>query len=220
MSSFNVFGLFTLAQGKRIELDDVVSPSVTTGKPVELDARYLSAFSEDPNDDQYEQRIPACPVFIYSVGHAPAIHTPQTLKDGSKVFTLSATEYVCGTFKNSAVSPISSFAPPDAGFSSSTAYATHTSEEGPDVTHSTPDVRNNIASIVNSMWDTGIAAGMELCPQSLRLPHRYVMATNRHAKNIAILFIWMKAAGIMPSSGPETARYAVGFFIPSLHSKQ
>ncbi|KAJ6562146.1 hypothetical protein B0H19DRAFT_1256254 [Mycena capillaripes] len=90
-----------------------------------------------------------------------------------------------------------------------------TSEEGPDVTHSTPDVRKNIASIVNSMWDTGIAAGMELCPQSLRLPHRYVMATNRHAKNIAILFIWMKAAGMMPSSGPETARYAVGFFIPS-----
>ncbi|KAJ6532560.1 hypothetical protein B0H19DRAFT_1081605 [Mycena capillaripes] len=110
MSSFNVFGVFSLAQGKRIELDDV------TGKPVELDARYLSAFSADPNDDQYEERIPACPVFIYSAGHAPAIHTPQTLNDGSKVFTLSATEYVCGTFKNSAVSPISSFAPPDAGF--------------------------------------------------------------------------------------------------------
>jgi hypothetical protein len=35
------------------------------------------------------------------------------------------------------------------------------SEEGPDIVHSTPDARKNIISIVNSMWDTGIAAGME-----------------------------------------------------------
>ncbi|KAJ6540399.1 hypothetical protein B0H19DRAFT_1175595 [Mycena capillaripes] len=153
MSSFNVFGFFALAQGKRVATyapgatfpihhnhyntsmksnsDDVVNPSATlrvysgsgdaplpdntiafvvskasaqTGKPVELDALYLSAFPGDPNDDQYEEHIPACPVFIYGVGHVPAIHTPQFLNNGSKVFTLSVTEYVSGAFKSSAVS--------------------------------------------------------------------------------------------------------------------
>ncbi|KAJ7698769.1 hypothetical protein B0H14DRAFT_3528808 [Mycena olivaceomarginata] len=71
-----------------------------------MDALYLAAFPGDPNDDQYEERIPACPVFVYGVGHVPAIHTPQSHNDGSKSFTLSLTEYVSGTFKSSAVSCI------------------------------------------------------------------------------------------------------------------
>ncbi|KAJ6552783.1 hypothetical protein B0H19DRAFT_1263229 [Mycena capillaripes] len=98
------------------------------------------------------------------------------------------------------------------------------SEEGPDVTHSTPDVRKNIVSIVDSMWDMGIAAGMELCPPSLCLPHRYVLATIRLAKNISILFIWMKAASIMPSSGPVALKLLGMRLVSSspatLHSKQ
>ncbi|KAJ7300466.1 hypothetical protein DFH08DRAFT_828448 [Mycena albidolilacea] len=82
----------------------VAKVSAPTGKPVEMDALYLAAFPGDPNDDQYEERIPACPVFVYGVGHVPAIHTPQSHNDGSKSFTLSLTEYVSGTFKSSAVS--------------------------------------------------------------------------------------------------------------------
>ena len=104
MSSFNVFGFFALAQGKRIATylpgatfpihhvhyvtslkstsDDIATyPSATlrvysgsgdaplpdntiafvvakasapTGKPIELDALYLSAFRGDPKDDQYD----------------------------------------------------------------------------------------------------------------------------------------------------------------------
>jgi hypothetical protein len=37
----------------------------------------------------------------------------------------------------------------------------------------------------------------------------------RHAKKVSILFVWMKAADIMASNNPKSARYAVGFFIPS-----
>ncbi|KAJ7907696.1 hypothetical protein B0H13DRAFT_1879318 [Mycena leptocephala] len=59
-----------------------------TGKPIELDALYLSAFPGDPNDDQYDEHIPECPAFIHGVGHVPANHTPQVLNDGTKVFTL------------------------------------------------------------------------------------------------------------------------------------
>lgn len=41
------------------------------------------------------------------------------------------------------------------------------------------------------------------------------LTTVRHAKNISILFIWMKAADIIASNHPKSARYAVGFFIAS-----
>jgi hypothetical protein len=91
----------------------VAKVSALTGKPVEMDVLYLAAFPGDPNDDQYEvrfdlalvivlipsgqERIPACPVFVYGVGHVPATHTPQSHNDGSKLFTLSLTEYVSGT---------------------------------------------------------------------------------------------------------------------------
>ncbi|KAJ7300465.1 hypothetical protein DFH08DRAFT_999697, partial [Mycena albidolilacea] len=94
------------------------------------------------------------------------------------------------------------------------------SEEGPDIVHSTPDARKNIISIVNSMWDTGIAAGMETLP-SIIAPNSTVYRTDchlttvRHAKNISILFIWMKATDIIASNRPKSARYAVGFFIAS-----
>ena len=86
------------------------------------------------------------------------------------------------------------------------------------------------------MWDTGIAAGMETLPSIIAVsipftvrtiiliyqkPNSTVyrtdrlLATIRHAKDISILFIWMKAADIMLSNNPKYARYAVGFFIPS-----
>ncbi|KAJ7708474.1 hypothetical protein B0H14DRAFT_3525506 [Mycena olivaceomarginata] len=42
-----------------------------------------------------------------------------------------------------------------------------------------------------------------------------LLGTIHHAKNIPILFIWMKAADIMLSNNPKYARYAFGFFIPS-----
>ncbi|KAJ7865086.1 hypothetical protein B0H13DRAFT_1897498 [Mycena leptocephala] len=55
----------------------------------------------DPNDDEYEDGVPDCPVFAYGVSHLPANHTPQVLTDGSKTFTLSVTEYVNGAVKSS-----------------------------------------------------------------------------------------------------------------------
>ncbi|KAJ6568491.1 hypothetical protein B0H19DRAFT_1065326 [Mycena capillaripes] len=132
MSSFNVFGLFALAQGKRV----ATSNSTTLLQRRSSSRQYHSLPSwlrkclprlANPSNwtpGTYQHFLKIQMTTNTSVGHAPAIHIPQTLNDGSKVFTLSATEYVCGTFKNSAVSPISSFAPPDAGFLSSTAYAT------------------------------------------------------------------------------------------------
>ncbi|KAJ7815090.1 hypothetical protein B0H14DRAFT_3476497 [Mycena olivaceomarginata] len=91
------------------------------------------------------------------------------------------------------------------------------SVEGPDVLHSTPDTRKNIVSIVNSMWDTGIAAGMEtiIAPNSTVYCTDCRLATVHHAKNISILFIWMKAVDIISSNRPKSAWYVVGFFIAS-----
>ncbi|KAJ7908024.1 hypothetical protein B0H13DRAFT_2331783 [Mycena leptocephala] len=93
-------------------------------------------------------------------------------------------------------------------------------EEDLDVVHSTSDVRKNIISIVNSTWDTDIAAGMAnlpsiIAPNSTVYRTGYTLATIRHAKNSPILFIWMKASDIMLPNGPKSARYAVAFFIPS-----
>ncbi|KAJ7934419.1 hypothetical protein B0H13DRAFT_1478022, partial [Mycena leptocephala] len=68
--------------------------------------------------------------------------------------------------------------------------------------------------------DSGIAAGMEtlpsvIAPNSTVYRTNCVLATIRHAKNISILFVWMKALDIMVSNNRKSARYAVEFFIPS-----
>ncbi|KAJ7620029.1 hypothetical protein B0H17DRAFT_1024994 [Mycena rosella] len=92
--------------------------------------------------------------------------------------------------------------------------------EGPEVIHSDGDVRNMILQVVNSTWDTGIATGMETLP-SIIAPNSAVyrtdrqLATIRHAKNAATLFIWMRAVDIMGQNNPRSARYAVAFFIRS-----
>ncbi|KAJ7831799.1 hypothetical protein B0H13DRAFT_1532746, partial [Mycena leptocephala] len=62
-----------------------------TGKLIELDALYLSAFQVI---QMTIRTHPECPAFIHGVGHVPVNHTPQVLNDGTKVFTLSVTEYV------------------------------------------------------------------------------------------------------------------------------
>ncbi|KAJ7233633.1 hypothetical protein C8J57DRAFT_1729387 [Mycena rebaudengoi] len=74
-----------------------------TNKPIELDALFLSAVPGDPNDDDYDERVPDFPVFIYGVGHIPANHVPQSFDDGGKAFTLSLTEYVAGGSKSSTI---------------------------------------------------------------------------------------------------------------------
>jgi hypothetical protein len=86
------------------------------------------------------------------------------------------------------------------------------------------------------MWDTGIAAGMETLASVIAVnnsldpsePHAHhpkpnstvyrtdhLLGTIRHAKNIPILFIWMKASNITLATSSKNARYAVAFFIPS-----
>ncbi|KAF8187304.1 hypothetical protein K438DRAFT_1764923 [Mycena galopus ATCC 62051] len=84
-------------------------------------------------------------------------------------------------------------------------------EEGPNVVHSTEEIRASILGIVNSTWDNGIAPGMEVLP-SLIAPNSSVYRTNytlanvRHVKNTRILFVWMKVSEIMASNNPTNAR--------------
>ncbi|KAJ7895128.1 hypothetical protein B0H14DRAFT_3426271 [Mycena olivaceomarginata] len=59
------------------------------GKPVDLDALYISAIPGDVNSDEYENTIPECPTFVYGVGHIPHNHTAQVFPDSSKAFTIS-----------------------------------------------------------------------------------------------------------------------------------
>ncbi|KAJ6549758.1 hypothetical protein B0H19DRAFT_937834 [Mycena capillaripes] len=93
-------------------------------------------------------------------------------------------------------------------------------QTGPNVVHSTADVRKEIISIVNATWDTGIPLGMNNLP-SIIAPNSTVyrtdcaLATIRHAKATPVLFVWMKISEIMPMHAPKSARYAVAFFLPS-----
>ncbi|KAJ7200396.1 hypothetical protein GGX14DRAFT_321368, partial [Mycena pura] len=93
-------------------------------------------------------------------------------------------------------------------------------EEGPDVIHSSADTRDQILALVNSTWDTGIAIGMQNLP-SIIAPGSTIyctdakLATVRHVKNTAVLFIWMKISDAQLFTVPKSARYAVAFFVPS-----
>ncbi|KAJ7923941.1 hypothetical protein B0H13DRAFT_2399006 [Mycena leptocephala] len=77
------------------------------GKPVELEALYMSAMPGDVNRDEYEagswEAVPECPIFIYGVGHIPQNQTAQVLADNTKVFTVTTSDYIGGSPKNSTV---------------------------------------------------------------------------------------------------------------------
>ncbi|KAJ7027449.1 hypothetical protein C8F04DRAFT_1267020 [Mycena alexandri] len=92
--------------------------------------------------------------------------------------------------------------------------------ESADVVLSSADIRKNIISIINLVWDTGIAVGMQQLP-NLIAPDSTIYCTDcglstiRHAKNTPVLFVWLKSMDIDFFSRFKSARYALAFFIPS-----